>query len=283
MPITLGTHLFSFPLCTTEEAARITRVLGMDVMDLGNGRDLDPEAVAENVGAAADRVNAIAERTGVRFHDGFPQPTDKHITNTPDEQEYRHQREVTAGWIAFGAQIGLNGITLSPGMNWPGLSLDQAYARTRDQLRPLVDIAGEHGLALRIEPHVESCIWSPDLALRMLDDVPGLSLTIDHSHFAFHGFTYEETAVMHPHGTHWHARQAALGKLQTGFDDGAIDFRRIVGDLVAGGYEGVVALEVVHTPWLDLDQQDIISETVRLRDHLRELLTAAAASGGSSR
>ncbi len=279
MPITLGTHIFSLPLCTTEEAAQITRALDMDVMDLGNGRDLEPAAVAQSVGATADRVNAIAERTGVRFHDAFPQPTEKHITNTPDEQEYRHQREVNAAWIAFGAQIGLSGITLSPGMNWPGLSVDQAYARTRDQLRPLVEVAGEHGLTLRIEPHVESNIWSPDLALRMLDDVPGLSLTIDHSHFAFHGFTHDEIAVMHPHGTHWHARQASLGKLQTGFDDGAIDFERIVGDLVKDGYDGVIALEVVHTAWLDLDRQDVISETVRLRDHLRELLTAAAASG----
>ena len=84
--------------------------------------------------------------------------------------------------------------------------------------------------------------------------------------------TYEQIAVMHPHGTHWHARQAALGKLQTGFDDGEIDFARIVSDLKAADYNGIIALEVVHVGWLSLDGQDVLSETVRLRDQLLELL-----------
>ena len=106
----------------------------------------------------------------------------------------------------------------------------------------------------------------------MLDEVPGLSLTVDHSHFVFHGMTYEQIAVMHPHGTHWHARQAALGQLQASFDDGEIDFARIVGDLKAADYSGIIALEVVHVGWLSLDRQDVLSETVRLRDQLRGLL-----------
>jgi sugar phosphate isomerase/epimerase len=109
--------------------------------------------------------------------------------------------------------------------------------------------------------------------------VPGLSLTLDHSHFVFHGIPYEQIAAMHAHGTHWHARQAALGRLQTGLEQGEIDFQRIVGDLVADGYDGVIALEVVHTSWLQLDGQDVLSETVRLRDQLRELLREAGAEG----
>ena len=84
--------------------------------------------------------------------------------------------------------------------------------------------------------------------------------------------TYEQIAVMHPRGTHWHARQAALGQLQAGFDDGEIDFARIVGDLKSSNYDGIIALEVVHVGWLSLDRQDVLSETVRLREQLRNLL-----------
>ena len=279
MSIRLGGHIFSTPHCTVEESARIWRALGIEVMDLGNGRDLDPVTVASDPKGTAERVLDVGRRAGMSFHDAFPQATDKHITNTPDEQEYAHQRRVYEGWIAFAAEAGLNGISLSPGKYWAGLSVEEAYVRGREQLRSLARTAGERGVTLRIEPHVESVTWSPELALRMLDDVPGLSLTLDHSHFVFHGIPYEQIAVMHPHGTHWHARQAALGRLQTGLEQGEIDFQRIVGNLVADGYDGVIALEVVHTPWLQLEGQDVLGETVWLRDLMRDLLRQAGAPG----
>ena len=272
MPIQLGGHIFSTPHLKLEESVRVWRALGISVMDLGNGADLDPDVVGANPEREAERVRSIGERLGMRFYDAFPQATDKHITNSPDAEEYVHQREVYAGWIDFAAEVGLDGITLSPGKYWPGLSAESAFTRGRDQLVPLVEHAATRGVRLRIEPHVESVTWSPELALRMLDEVPGLSLTVDHSHFVFHGMTYEQIAVMHPYGTHWHARQAALGKLQTGFDDGEIDFARIVSDLKAADYNGIIALEVVHVGWLSLDGQDVLSETVRLRDQLLELL-----------
>ena len=150
--------------------------------------------------------------------------------------------------------------------------METAFVRGRDQLRPLMDLASDAGVCLRIEPHVESVTWRPELALRMLDEVQGLSLTVDHSHFVFHGLPYEQIAMMHPFGTHWHARQAAFGFLQTGFDEGEIDFARIVDDLSESGYQGVIALEVVNIGWMNLDRIDVLGETVRLRDYLRGLL-----------
>ena len=272
MPIELGGHIFSTPHLVLEEAVRIWRALGISVMDLGNGRDLNPEVVAANPDREAERVLEIGDRHAMRFHDAFPQATDKHITNTPDAEEYDHQAAVYAGWIRFAKSVGLNGLSLSPGKYWDGMDVETAFVRGRDQLRPLMDLASDAGVCLRIEPHVESVTWSPELALRMLDEVPGLSLTVDHSHFVFHGLPYEQIAMMHPFGTHWHARQAALGFLQTGFDEGEIDFARIVDDLSESGYQGVIALEVVNIGWMNLDRIDVLGETVRLRDYLRGLL-----------
>lgn len=104
------------------------------------------------------------------------------------------------------------------------------------------------------------------------DDVPGLSFTLDHSHFVFHGMPYEHIALMHPHGTRRHARQTALSQLQSQFDEGTIDFGRIVADLKHDGYDGVMALEVVTTPWLGLNHMDVLTETILLRDRMRGLL-----------
>ena len=281
MPITLGGHLFSFPACTVEEAANICRALGLETLDLGNGRDLDPVVVARNPESEAERIRAIAERTGIRFHDAFPQATDKHITNTPDVEEYVHQREVYAGWLRFARLAGLDGISLSPGTYWPGLSAREAFNRGRDQLRSLAEVAVREGIRLRIEPHLDSVTWTPELALEMVREVPGLSLTIDHSHFIVHGIPYEEIARMHPYGTHWHARQAALSRLQTSTAEGDIDFQRVVADLTRDGYDGVIAIEYVYTPWLDLTHQDVLRETVTLRDELHGYLgTPNATSKG---
>ena len=89
----------------------------------------------------------------------------------------------------------------------------------------------------------------------------------------------DETAVMHLHGTHRHTLQASLGKLQDRIDDGVVNLERIVCDLVADGHDSGIWLEVVHTSWLDLNQQYVISETVRLRNCLREFLNSASSSG----
>ncbi len=146
--------------------------------------------------------------------------------------------------------------------------------RSGDFVRRLTVRAAKFVLAkrLRIEPHADSVTWSPELALRMLDDMPGLSLTLDHSHFVFHGMPYEHIALMHPHGTHWHVRQAALSQLQLRFDEGTIDFPRIVADLKHDGYDGVMALELATTPWLGLNHMDVLTETILLRDQMRGLL-----------
>ena len=84
MPIELGGHIFSTPHLVLEEVVRIWRALGISVMDLGNGRDLNPEMVAANPDREAERVLEIGDRHAMRFHDAFPQATYKHITNTPD-------------------------------------------------------------------------------------------------------------------------------------------------------------------------------------------------------
>ena len=69
-------------------------------------------------------------------------------------------------------------------------------------------------------------------------------------------------------------RQASLSKLQARMDEGTIDFPRIVADLKRDGYDGVMALEVVTTPWLDLNQMDVLTETILLRDQMRGGLLA---------
>src|SRR5205807_6096464 len=133
-----------------------------------------------------------------------------------------------------------------------------SFDRAAEELRWAMAEGTRLGLKIRIEPHIESVTWRPELVLAMIEAVPGLTLTLDHSHFIFHALPYEQIAVMHPYGTHWHARQARPGRIQTGAADGQIDFARIVADLQTRGYDGVICLEYTRGDWMNAESIDCL-------------------------
>lgn len=272
MPIPLGCHLWTFPHCTVAEAAGIIRALGLALMDLGNGPDFDPAYIAGHVADEAARLNRLKAQTGVTFVDAFPHLDPPFSLNHPDPAVRAAQRPLLTAFLDFAVEIGLSGVTFSHGRYWPGQSPAADFDRGADGLRYLVAEGVRRGLQVRIEPHIESVTWQPDLVLQMLAAVPGLSLTLDYSHFVFHAIPLEQIARLDPHATHWHARQARPGQGQCRLGQGTIDFERIVRGLRARGYAGALCLEYVHGDWLQMDQVDCVTETVRLRDQLRRWL-----------
>ncbi|GAC1402515.1 MAG: hypothetical protein NVSMB65_19610 [Chloroflexota bacterium] len=275
MAMRLGCHKWTFGNCTVAEAAAITRALGLDYLDLGNGGDLEPLYIAAHPAEEAARFNRIRQETGITFVDCFPQVSEGGVAftnNHPDAAVRARYREVWRGFFAFAAAIGLEGITLSPGRYWPGEPAQAGFERGAEELRWAVAEGAGRGLRVRIEPHIESVTWRPELVVRMVEAVPGLTLTLDHSHFIFHALPYEQIATMHPYGTHWHARQARPGSAQSPGHEGQIDFARIVADLRARHYDGVICLEYVHGTWMSQTNVDCLSETVALRDELRGYL-----------
>ncbi len=272
MTINLGCHIWTFPQCTVAEAAGIIRALGLAHMDLGNARDFDPVHIAANVVEEAARLNRIKAQTGVTFVDAFPHLAPAFSLNHPDPDVRVAHRPLMLAFLDFAVKVGLSGVTFSPGRYWPGETPAADFERGADELRYVVAEGGRRGLFIRIEPHIESVTWTPDLTLQMLAAVPGLSLTLDYSHFIFHAIPADHITRLDPHATHWHARQASPGEGQSSFAQGAIDFAHIVRGLHARGYAGTICLEYVHGAWLKMDRVDCLSETILLRDELRHWL-----------
>jgi sugar phosphate isomerase/epimerase len=272
MTITLGCHLWTFPQCTVAEAAGIIRALGLAHMDLGNARDFDPAYIAANVSEEAARLNAIKAKTGLTFVDAFPHVGEGFSFNHPDAEVRAAHRAVRTAFLDFAVEIGLSGVTFSPGRYWPGQAPAADFERGADELRHMVAEGSRRGLFIRIEPHIESVTWNPDLTLQMLAAVPGLTLTLDYSHFIFHAIPIEHIAWLDQHATHWHARQAFPGQGQSAFAQGVIDFAQIVRGLHTRGYAGTICLEYVHGPWMQMDRVDCLSETILLRDELKRWL-----------
>lgn len=272
MTIHLGCHIWTFPHSTVAEAAGIVRALGLTHMDLGNARDFDPAYIAANVSEEAARLNQVKTETGITFVDAFPHLAPSFSTNHPDPAVRAEHRAQMAAFLDFAVEIGLAGVTFSPGRYWPDQTPAADFEHGAVELRYLVAEGSRRGLHIRIEPHIESVTWTPDLTLQMLAAAPGLSLTLDYSHFIFHALPEEQIARLDPYATHWHARQARPGQGQCSLAQGAIDFERIVRGLQARGYAGGLCLEYVHGAWMQMDQIDCLSETILLRDVLRRWL-----------
>jgi hypothetical protein len=92
MSIRLGCHKWSFGACTVAEGAAITRALGLEYLDLGNGSDLDPLYIAAHVDEEAARFNKIRDQTGITYVDCFPQVSEGGVPFTNNH----HDTEVLA-------------------------------------------------------------------------------------------------------------------------------------------------------------------------------------------
>jgi sugar phosphate isomerase/epimerase len=270
MTIALGCHKWSFSQATTLQAAQIIRALGFERMDIGNAPDIVPAEAGAHVTETVAHLKQIQAQTGVRFVDVFPQLPQP--PNHPDAAVRAFSRERLAGWFAIAAEVGLEGVTLTPGRYWPGHEAEEDFQRAAEEMRWAVAEGQRRGVIARIEPHVSSVTWTPFLAVRMVEEAPGLTLTLDHSHFIFHDTPYEHIALMHPYGSHWHARQARPGAICVPTAQGQIDFPRIVRDLIARGYAGTICLEFTPGTWMTPNPVDCVSETLALTAQLREVL-----------
>jgi len=112
-------------------------------------------------------------------------------------------------------------------------------------------------------------IPTPQDALRLMTMTPGLTLTLDYSHFTAAGFEDADIEPLVPHASHVHVRSARPSRLQAPFRENAIAFPRMLGALKTAGYQEYIELEYVWMEWEHCNDVDVLSETILLRDHLR--------------
>jgi len=97
-------------------------------------------------------------------------------------------------------------------------------------------------------------------------------------HFTYQGIADAAIAPLLARTSHFHARGACAGKLQSTMAENTIDFDGVLRAMQKVNYRGFVVLEYVWTEWMDLNRVDNLSETIILRDLLRALEAASLAS-----
>lgn len=269
----------AFPLLPHETLLDLIAALGFDAYELiflGERPPLPLSRVRDDLERTADAVAEQVAARNLTWSDVFVIPANDFTAmaaNHPDPDERAAGRLVFSEMLEFVARIGAPGLTMLPGIDWPGESHDQSLARSAAELSERATEARDRGLRFSIEPHMGSLCHTPEDVLRLCEMAPGLELTLDYGHYTAAGIADEQLEPLLPHTRHFHTRPAAPGRLQTPLKENTIDFERAIDLLAKYGYDGFILVEYL---WAELDARldnvDILSETIMLRDRLRAKL-----------
>jgi sugar phosphate isomerase/epimerase len=262
--IEFSCHTWAFNDLTLMEALGTIARLGFRCVDIGTGQNL-------NLQRADPRRMAAEIREDLRTFN--LQVSDLYLMlpriSLSDEDKRQKDLDLYRALLPFATALGTPGITLSPGLVHPSDDVE-AQDRTVAALREMVSRGKDAGLRVSIEPHLDSMAATPEAALKLVKDVPGLEITLDWAHMICQGVKHEAVLPLLPHTRHVQIRQAAKNQLQTAFDKGKLDLARIMTDLHS--YNGVMCVEYMNTPgWHGMVAVDAISESARMRDSLRTL------------
>ena len=262
---------WSFPACNLTEAWDIVQAIGVGYIDLGllHGPALDRVAVLESPTARAReildadiKVSNVYWLFGDTPHDRAVSLTDAHATNMIDLERV----------AMFTQALNCPTLFLLPGVFHPQNTRQQLLDNSAAALRDMLQLCANYDVTLTIEPHVGGILDSPDTVLRFLDKVPGLKLTLDYAHFVCMGFTQEQIDPLAAHAAHIHLRQARPGALQAKWGEGTLDFAAMIDTLRESGYSNFLSLEYVHQNYLGTLYDDVLTESIHMRNLVREFL-----------
>ena len=263
----LSLTAWSFPSCTLQECAAISTALGIGALDVGlfYRSALNKAEILSDPRAAAERLLGLGVVVPNYYHlfgDGLAGQ------NLALPGTLAQNVRDLAAVMEFADLAGIGSVFILPGIINPGQSRDAAARVAVESLRALHQVAGHHKAKLCFEPHVHSFAESPAMVQRLVDET-GIGLALDYSHFACLGYRQDEVDPLAAHAVHVHLRQAKAGLLQAKFAQGTLNFPAMFATLRDAGYQGWLALEAVHQDYMNTLSDDVITETVALRDCFR--------------
>ena len=266
---------FSFPLLSHENSLKLIGMLGVEGVDIGFFQDrshLQPDVVLKDPGKyAAELVNQLGENN-LSIADLFLQTAADFVStaiNHPDKTVREEVRNTFLRTLEFGKMIGTGHMTILPGVIYEQESKESSYGRACNELAWRIEKASDAGIILSVEGHIGSFCETPDALDKLVQDVKGLTLTLDYTHFTKIGYKDEEIEILMPYATHFHARGACLNRAQTSFANNTIDYSRVAEEMIRTNYSGYIGIEYVWIDWEHMNEVDNLSEIIQLRDFIK--------------
>src|SRR6185436_12055643 len=171
MVFKLSLTSWSLPACSLQEAAGISKALGIDALDVGYfyGPALDKARVLKEPERVAGEVLKLGMDLPCLYHLFGTTLADRNLADP------RHLDQNVADLkqaVKFCERAGIGVIFALPGVVNPGQGRKEALAQSAASLKRLLPIAADEDVTLTIEPHVHSYLESPSLTLELIDKVP---------------------------------------------------------------------------------------------------------------
>jgi len=278
MSIRLSCNDYAWPVLSHRTVLAVIADLGYEAVDIGLFADATHVTLSSVRGAASRRAAEVAAdcaQVGLAVSDVFLTSSMQIERLTPTSRHDGDQdelRAIFADTLEFARGVGAPGVTLLPGVVEPGVSRDEAITLAAEGLSVLVEMGDRLGLPVSVEPHVGSCIETPEETLVLLERCPGLTITFDPSHYIYQGIDTGRMLPVLDRTRHVQIRPAAPGVMQARTADNGIDLAAIFRQLASNGYDGWVASEFVWMEKWRCNETDNTGESARLRDAMRLLL-----------
>lgn len=267
---------FTFPLLSHGKALDLVRLLDFNGVDIGlfEGRShLWPSREFKNVTKSAQALRKEVEDRGLKLADVFLQAATDFTSlaiNHPSAAKRKKARDLFSRTLEYAHEAGSYHVSALPGVYFEEESKAASWKRCCDELAWRVAQAADADVIFGVEAHIGSLVPKPADALRLVRDVPGLTLTLDYTHFTYQGISDDKIEPLVEHASHFHARSAARKKLQGLLRENVIDYPRILRKMKETGYRGFIGVEYVWVDWEGCNRVDNVSETIQLRDLLKK-------------
>jgi len=266
--IEFACHTWSFPDLTLTEALGTIARLGFRRADIAPGQGLAITRAVRQPRAAAAEIRADLALYNLTLSDLFlmlPR------ISTDDNARRTREIETFAALLPFARELGVPGVTVSPGVIHAPDDDPAAWERAVGALTQMRDAARDAGVPFSIAPHVDSMATTPERARRLLEALDGVTLTLDWASLTYAGARHDEIAALIRHSRHMQVRGAAKGQLQASGDRSKIDLARLLEDAIINGYEGTIAVSLLGEAGRHrVTKLSPAAETARLRDALRD-------------
>lgn len=265
---------FTFPLLEHDKVLALAKILEFDAIDIGlfEGRShLQPSKTFVDSEKNAYELSDKLRDNNLVPADVFLQVSADFVTmasNHPNLKTRGKARTIFLESLDFISICNGNHTSGLPGVYFNEESCDTSYGRACEEMAWRLEKAKEHDIVFSIEPHIGSIVQDPKSVEQLVKDVPGLSLTLDYTHFTKLGVQDSQIEPLIKYASHFHARGAAKGYLQTSFKNNTIDYKRVAGVMKETGYSGYIGIEYIWIDWENCNEVDNISEVILLRDFL---------------
>ncbi len=279
MDYKLATADFTFPLLGHDQVIQLIALMGFEGVDIGLFEErshLWPSREFENLTTSARQLKQKLTDQGLQAADIFLQTAEDFVPyaiNHPDASRRDHARTLFQQTLDYAAEVGCHHVTALPGVYFDEVEdYDTSFGRSAEELAWRVEQAKQYKIVFGTEAHVGSIAPEPEAAERLVDAVPGLTLTLDYTHFTRLGLPDMAVEPLMQYASHFHVRGAREGRLQASFTDNVIDYKRVFEVMVANNYPGWIGIEYVWIDWEHCNECDNLSETILYRDFFKQLI-----------